>query len=231
MANLRKALPPFLLPDGKYARHPATRELAELLRVCAYQPFPAIRCKVHNLQQIIFVKTGISFCCAQEDSINAYNEAVKSGEPLTAMGAVSREMDYYWATPHKGTYCGHPDKRTLSGGCYFCLQERAARPISPRQAALASGEEWYTPTTPCNRCGEIAEKRVANGECRGCLGARDVEPRITPIHRQWPDMIIPREDAKTAGMKTYRTGKACKYGHAGWRWVSTRGCLTCQGRD
>ena len=231
MANIRKELPGFQLSDGTYAQHPATKELAELLRVCAYQPHPPEICERCGLRKIIFVKTGISRCCAQEDSILAYNEALKAREPLTAMDALSRGLDYYWASPHKGTYCGHPDKRTLSGGCYFCSQMKASQPLSPRQAALSAGEVWYTPLTPCSRCGKTAERRVANGECRGCSAKHSPEAKVEPIHRQWPDMIISRDDAKAAGMKTYRTGKACKYGHEGWRWVSTRGCLTCQGRD
>lgn len=230
MSKMKKELPPFQLPTGEYARHPATEELANLLNVCAYQPFPAERCPTHGLKKIVYVKTGILYCCAQENSINDFNEAMKNGEPHTGLEAIERGLDYYWGSHNRNTLCGHSGKKTLSGDCYFCKEIKNSAPPSPRKAALAAGEAWYTPTEPCKICGEIAEKRVNNGECKSCTAKRS-GPVVLPPYRQWPEMVISRDDAITAGWKTYRTGKPCKYGHAGWRWVSTHGCLTCQGRD
>jgi len=230
VARIKKELRPFQLASGEYVRHPATEELARTLNVCAYQPVPAEICPVHGIKKIIYVKTGISYCCAQENSVNDYNAALAEGEPTSALEAISRGLDYYWGSYKRNPFCGHSGKRTLSGGCYFCKEIKDAEPLSPRKAAVAAGESWYMPTEPCKVCGEIALKRVNNGECKSCTEKRS-KPHVLPPHRQWPDMVISREDAIVAGWKTYRTGKPCKYGHTGWRWVSTRGCLTCQGRD
>lgn len=40
--------------------------------------------------------------------------------------------------------------------------------VRPRQAAIAAGERWYTPDTPCRHCGTLAPRYVANGMCKGC---------------------------------------------------------------
>lgn len=39
--------------------------------------------------------------------------------------------------------------------------------------------------------------------------------------------IISYSKAKSAGLKTYFTGKPCKYGHICQRYVSSKGCLEC----
>lgn len=42
--------------------------------------------------------------------------------------------------------------------------------MSPRQRAIEAGEKWYLPDEPCGKCGQLAERYVANGKCRGCAG-------------------------------------------------------------
>ena len=39
---------------------------------------------------------------------------------------------------------------------------------SARAKAIAAGERWYTPDTPCRHCGTLAPRYVANGMCKGC---------------------------------------------------------------
>jgi hypothetical protein len=45
--------------------------------------------------------------------------------------------------------------------------------------------------------------------------------------RDTPDTVISREMAKGLGFKVFRTGRACKRGHAAFRYVSTGGCIDC----
>jgi hypothetical protein len=119
-------------------------------------------------------------------------------------------------------------KTTLDGKCYICQNKK--RTPSPRQAALAAGEKWYMPTAGdlCN-AGHHALRRVTDGVCKTCLEAKHT-PQEDRIDKTNPDMVISYDDAKTFGLKIYRTGQPCRKGHTGWRYVSTRGCLDCLGR-
>lgn len=143
--------------------------------------------------------------------------------------------------PEKPCSNGHLSERRMSDSkCVACeggegymdrgswINQLPSNARSPRQLAVEAGKDWYLPTEPCERCSGIAERRVNNGECRGCIGKA---ARPEPLHRQFPDMVISKDDAVSAGMKAFRTGNACRNGHKGWRWVSNSGCLTCQGRD
>jgi len=116
------------------------------------------------------------------------------------------------------------ERNVQDNRCRGCLVAKT----SPRQEALKAGKKWYTPDTPCLRCNTIAEKRVDNGICRGCVP----EPVIyeTPenvMMRTQPDLILPKETAVALGMKVYRTGRACRRGHSGYRYVSTNNCIDC----
>lgn len=129
--------------------------------------------------------------------------------------------------------CGRrAEKRVDNGQCAGC--KSASRKQSPRQGAIRAGRKWYTPTQPCTRCGQIAEKRVDNGQCRGCSDTAPsaTDGRGTPdsvMMREAPDMVVDRETARATGLKVYRTGKLCRRGHCGFRYVSTGQCLDCRG--
>ncbi|BAM68887.1 MAG: DUF723 domain-containing protein [Edwardsiella phage MSW-3] len=65
--------------------------------------------------------------------------------------------------------------REESDKVYLEAMALAAKPLdeeieglSPRQAAISRGERWYMPDTPCPKCGQMAERYVATGACRGC---------------------------------------------------------------
>jgi len=126
---------------------------------------------------------------------------------------------------------GHYGILTLEGRCHFCEEERS-RP-SPRQEALMAGKTWYIPAEPCPRCGERAERRVADGRCRGCVPGnggtvRDGRRSETSVMMAAaPDMVLSREDARKLGLKVFRTGEPCRRGHTGFRWVSTGHCIDC----
>lgn len=130
-----------------------------------------------------------------------------------------------WYTPVEPCKrCGQTAERSVSNGqCRGC---RGAETTSPRQQAMRDGENWYTPTTPCKYCGQIAERHVRNGQCRGCKPVS--APRTDPTLGLPDTTVLSRQDAKTLGMKVFRTGRTCRYGHTGWRYVSTGGCRDCK---
>lgn len=163
-----------------------------------------------------------------------YTEAQKIGPveywprpPLNDAEAFAAGVSCY-LRPEPCTVCGAPGVRTLSGDCHYCQLRK--NQISPRQEALSKGEKWYTPLTPCPKCGEKAKKRVDNGQCSGCTGSSpdQRETAESVMVREAPDLIISREDARAQGLKVYRTGEPCRRGHTGFRYVSSTMCIDCK---
>lgn len=74
---------------------------------------------------------------------------------------------------------GHVGLKTISGDCYLCEQERLT--ASPRKSAMAAGKNKYTPTEPCERCGNTADRSVYNGACAGCAAIKAESPRQVAI--------------------------------------------------
>lgn len=147
--------------------------------------------------------------------------------PTTRQGAVEMGVDYYIRDVPCRTK-GHLGVNTIKGECYYCERERTA--LSPRQEAIREGKKWYLPTEPCPKCNKVAEKRVDNGQCRGCTDNGADDGRETPdsvMMREAPDLVISCEDAKAAGIRVYRTGLPCRKGHTGYRYVSTGNCIEC----
>ena len=207
--------------------YPATREEAFVEDIALYYP-PDFVCPVHSEKSVHYTLTGISKCCANRDSVDAYNKACLDGEPTSIDSARKQNKNYYWF-PKPGPYCGHPGKITLAGKCAICADTKANR---PRQDAIREGAIWYQPSSdnPCPR-GHTAPRRVTNGGCQQCE-AEYREARKAhveqPVHVLMPDLIISRADALLAGFKAYRTGKPCGAGHTGWRYISTGGCIDCK---
>lgn len=214
---------------------PTTREEAFREDIAFYWPYGDPPCPVptHTAgTSKVFTVTGERVCCATDAATAAFQAAKAAGEPV-GPGEAATAAGYYWTeTPAK--YCGHVGKMTLTGKCWTCTQERIN---SPRQLAVKAGEAWYQPADgdTCPR-GHLAPRRVSNGACRQCEDeARPSTARVAPadavpIHKQHPDMILSRADAEGFGFTVYRTGKPCKNGHTGWRYLSTGACLTCMGR-
>jgi len=108
---------------------------------------------------------------------------------------------------------GHLGIVTLSGECYFCKKERETP--SPRKAAITAGERWYTPLTPCSRCGATSPKRVDNGQCKGCTD--NGRPAQSP-----------RQAAVAAGERWYTPLTPCKHcGTVAERRVDNGQCKGC----
>jgi hypothetical protein len=117
------------------------------------------------------------------------------------------------------------------GKCYECTQDKL-KP-SPRKQAILNGESWYKPDKVCPHCNTFGMRSVHNGACRGCTGKNDNDTednRATDdsvMMRDNPNMLLSRADAEQYDMRVYRTGKPCKRGHTGWRYVSTGNCIDC----
>lgn len=95
----------------------------------------------------------------------------------------------------------------------------AYKPRNARSAARAAGLWWYTPETPCERCGKIAERHVQTNVCRGCRAIKDRKPMLV--------FEGSRGDAVTLGFRMFRDGTLCRRGHKRTRYVTASGCLEC----
>lgn len=224
-----------IMENGKEIQSmwPTNRDDALLEKTVYFYPVPFDPCprEDHEPQSVVYTKTGIKRCCSLRDAYPAYKEAKLRGEPTDPSMAIRLNFSYYWkAIP--GKFCGHNGKTLINGKCWYCEEEKNMAPPSPRQAAIANGEKWYQPL-PGDLCknGHNSPRRVDNGVCQECMNkGSDGRVNETRIDRLYPDMIISFEDAKANGFNVFRTGKPCRKGHTGWRYVSTRGCLECLGR-
>jgi hypothetical protein len=100
--------------------------------------------------------------------------------------------------------------------------------LSPRQKAIAAGEDWYMSETPHPNVGQIGLRRVNNSECRVCSEERRNSKKDGKFdYDLHSDMIIDRWSAKDLGFTAYRTGRQCKRGHTGWRYIVNNGCIDC----
>lgn len=118
-----------------------------------------------------------------------------------------------WVTSRPCMKAGHFGIRTVNGDCYFCQLEKLTP--SPRQAALAAGEKWFTPTDPCPKCGTTSRRRVTDSHCTGCNTATK-EPS-------------PRQAAIAAGERTYIPNAPCrKCGTKAPRSVQNGACQGCK---
>jgi len=162
------------------------------------------------------------------DEIKQLHELLGGRIPSPHNAATAIEMGLeLWVRADPCPRSGHYGIRTLKGHCYFCELERNTP--SPRQAAIAAGQTWYIPDTPCKHCGTLAERNVHNGQCKGCI-TPTVDGRRSPdsiMMEAQPDMIVSRDQARKLGLKVFRTGEPCTRGHVGFRYVSTGSCINC----
>lgn len=113
--------------------------------------------------------------------------------------------------------------------CTHCHKEKlaAAHTRTIRSVARHAGEKHYTPDTPCLDC-DTSERRVYDNKCVHCCSATDSRRSGTQAFIDAnPELIVTRDMARTVGFKVFRTGKPCSRGHAGFRYVTTNGCITC----
>lgn len=107
---------------------------------------------------------------------------------------------------------------------------------TPEQA-VAMGQDWYygSPSYPrvCVDRMHLRKTHIVTKRCVACAEAtrKTVTDGRTTASRKFakdnPEYIIDRESARSLGFTLYRTGLACRRGHAGWRYVSTGNCVEC----
>lgn len=161
---------------------------------------------------------------------------------MSREAALAAGVDYFvGGDSEQGMLCHNGPHLRLThiatGRCLTCQSRRTVRkpapPPSPRKLARRAGHRYYVPTDPCPDCGQRAERDVVTNRCTGCVKVRrvrGVDGRATEASRlmaEAPDLVVSRRDAKAFGFAVYRTGAACLNGHAGWRYVSTGGCIDC----
>ena len=89
-----------------------------------------------------------------------------------------------------------------------------------RASALAAGERYYFPETPCKH-GHISKRSVASYTCAKCASEASIR---CGVKRPWhPERIA----AKEAGLKTYQTGEPCQNGHVSPRFTCNAVCVEC----
>lgn len=167
-----------------------------------------------------------AFCAKEKD------QRLARSAPRNA----ARDAGLMWYDPIEPCEeCGvQAPRRVNNNSCRNCedISRTGARRqrSAARKAARAAGNMWYTPEAPCDVCGVLAPRRVNNNSCQNCeQEARTGRQR--PDHGLPRDIILSRGDARILGLKVYRTGKACKNGHTGFRYVSTGNCVDCMRGD
>jgi len=111
----------------------------------------------------------------------------------TREDAIARKIPVY-ISPDPCKY-GHVGLKTITGKCYFCRESSD----SPRQQAIRAGQKWYMPTDPCSKCGQVALRRVQDGQCANC------KPPIKTVNDS------PRQQAIRAGEKWYMPTDPCPH--------------------
>lgn len=137
------------------------------------------------------------------DEMKPYIERLRAGEQLA----------------EKPCKHGHIYFKGTLPGCTICRKYS-----SPRALAEHHSKEWYLPHTPCTSCEAITFRNVADGSCKECDSGGSITESLM---RDNPDMILSKSDALMLGFKVYRTGKACRNGHTGYRWTANSGCIEC----
>jgi 5-methylcytosine-specific restriction endonuclease McrA len=99
-------------------------------------------------------------------------------------------------------------------------------PLITRAAALAQSLKRYFTGKPCSH-GHIAQRKCRSSHCVMCRNLSQKEKRANqPFSKA--RLRMAREDARAKGLEFYFTGKPCKHGHIGLRYVSSGVCLECR---
>ncbi len=149
--------------------------------------------KCNNSNPYRYVDTRNCFGCLQRELKNnlwyMLNDPTGTQQiPTTAGEAVEYGADHYF-TGNACQKAEHAEKLNIvTSKCMNCDLRSA------RQKAIAEGERYYMPETPCDKCHVIAEKRVDNGACSNCK-----PPRVQSA----------RQKAIAEGKRHYTPEEAC----------------------
>jgi len=165
--------------------------------------------------------------CGTISERNVRDNCCRGCSPLNPR-AEARKKYQTWYTPIEPCdECGTISKRNVVNN--RCLGCKPLQPVNkPRVEARKNKENWYIPSEPCIECNTLSERNVQDNRCSGCVPIPVVSetPEQIMIKAQ-PDLILLKETAIALGMKVYRTGKPCRRGHSGYRYVSTNNCIDC----
>jgi hypothetical protein len=139
-------------------------------------------------------------------------------KPLSPRQQAKAAGEITYASDNPCAACGSTIRLVSDCTCAACATVRHAKPCSSRQQAITDGLKWYTPAAPCPRCGTLAERRVSDGKCRGCM--RVWEPA--------PMAPSPRKQAQADGKKWYIPAMPCPHcGTLAERYVANGRCRGC----
>lgn len=196
-----------------------------------------------NLQYVRYMTNDKCFTCLQFDQIALYNYFCEATNPhphwdidnwttesrkdeghfppsdeLTAflfeLQCLMDESPGSYKIAEKACKKGHLHVKR-GDKCIICEREKEARKTTPRQLAIANGENWYVPDELCTTCNTKSPKSVANGRCKGCNQSNNpvVSPRQQAILNgdKWytPDEPCPKCNTKSLKRVDNGTCKGC----------------------
>lgn len=164
---------------------------------------------------------GSCYTCYNIETGDEYMKYLKADPDFACSWDVAKRTGK--ATYFTGRACKkdkHPQEVSVNGPSHVCV-------ACPRSIARQAGRKHYTPDTYCPDC-DTDERRVCDNKCVQCCSATDSRRSGTQAFIDAnPELIVTRDMARTVGFKVFRTGKPCSRGHAGFRYVTTNGCITC----
>ena len=111
--------------------------------------------------------------------------------------------------------CATLAARHVDGRCQGCDSIDPAPTQTPRQIAIAAGDQWYQPETPCKTCRTYSLRRVSNGVCQRCN---------PPVRKS----ETPRSLAVAAGEKWFMPEEPCTKCHVlAPKRVNNSSCKAC----
>lgn len=217
-------MPVYIRPDGSYTPYPTDRAVARSKKSMRYDSCET--CSVCRDCTLRFVANDACVHCSRLAALDFFNSC--HSDPKNPADAVDAGLDWF-VTDAMCEKRGHVGVWTLNNQCVKCAQISAGRKSLARVEARRAGSMWYTPERPCDACGRQRPRRVNNNSCRGCEErANKGGSEADALMLNKPDVVIGRVDAKSLGLRVYRTGTPCHRGHTAFRYVSTGGCIECK---
>jgi len=219
----------YFTADGTPSRYPTSREMAKKKRSSIYRHDDVCKKCMHieNGCRNRYTSSDKCVLCARLEALDYYN--TNDIDPTDASIAAAKGLDYY-IVPHPCKRSGHMGVlKVVDNTCAFCSEESKQRldKSDRRGSARRKGKMWYMPSEPCTHCGELSPRRVNNDSCQTCEERSKGLSPTALMMKASPDMVISKQDAISIGWTVYRTGKPCRKGHRGFRYVASGNCLTC----
>lgn len=156
------------------------------------------------------------------EDIHEADTTLDGVEPIPTTADTAQETDgQVWLRWDACSRAGHVGLKTIDGECWFCAKGMDTTLLnpSPRQQAIADGERWYEPTTPCPRCNTAAMRRVTDGVCQNCDSTKKARTKIAS----------PRQQAIANGETWYTPTEDCPHCLTkALRHVDNGRCKGCQ---